>query len=69
MDLSNGSLVGEAGGELGEETGGGGVIDVEQLGGGLDGGGGVVAKALNGHDVVEAHILNDQVIKSDKTLT
>ena len=69
LDLSNGSLVREDGGKLGQETCGGGVIDVEQLGGGLDGGGGVVAKAFNGHHIVQAHLLNDQIIKGDKTLT
>ena len=42
---------------------------MEQLGGGLDGGGGVVTKTLNGHDVVEAHLLNHKVIEGNKTLT
>ena len=42
---------------------------MEELGGGTDGGGGVVTKAFNGHDVIKTHVLNDKIIKSNQAIT
>ena len=63
------SLVAEVGVNHGQEACGWGIIDVEELGGGTDGGGGVVTKAFIGHDVIETHVLNYKIIKSNQTIT
>ena len=63
------SLVAEVGVDHSQEACGWGIIDVEELGGGTDGGGGVVTKAFNGHDVIETHVLNDKIIKSNQAIT
>ena len=36
---------------------------MEQLGGGADSSGGIGGPTVYGHDVVQAHVFNDQVIK------
>ena len=59
----------EAGVHLGEEPGGGGVVDVEHDRGVADGGGALVTETLDGHHVVQTHLLHNQVIKQNKTVT
>ena len=63
------SLVAEVCVNHGQESCGWGIIDVEELGGGTDGGGGVVTEAFNGHDVIKTHVLNNKIIKSNQAIT
>ena len=60
--------VGEGGGDLSLEAGGGGVVHVEQLGGGEEAGAGGVAETVNGQPVVETHLLDQEIIKEHQRL-
>ena len=60
--------VGEGGGDDSLEAGGGGVIHVEQLGGGEEAGAGGVTKTVNGQPVVENHLLDQEIIENHQRI-
>ena len=63
------ATIAETGVDFSHESSCWSIVDMEQLGGGSDSSGGIGGPTVNGHDVVQAHLLNDQVIKNYKSIT